>query len=245
MTSRHHGLLAALVLPVFLTACGGTPAEQASPSGSSPQGTSAAAPTATGASDADLAAGLLPADRFVPGGVPTEVDPAGFVSNDPRSFPADVEVAPAECATVLRPETVPARVAAAQDVEAPDGGAWSQLLRAPAAGSALEPSSMDELLTGCPAAAFTLANGTEFALTYSAIDADRLGDQIAVQVADIETRVGGVPAAPLSAYVASVVDGDRLMAVTWLSPMAQSDENVQLFLTRVSEAYDHQHAALG
>lgn len=245
MTSRRRCLLAGLALPVFLAGCGGTSAGLDAAENTPTDGTGTASVGPSAPVPGDLGAALLPADRFVPDGVATEVDPASFAGNDPRSFPADGQVTPAECATALPADTAPAAAAAAQDVNAPDGGAWSQLLRDPAAGSALTPASMADILAGCPAAAFTLTDGTEFALTFAAIDAASLGDEMSVQVADIETTVGGVASTPLSAYVASVVDGDRLMIVTWLRPQARTAEDEELFLARVAEAYDYQHASLG
>lgn len=245
MTARRRCLLAALTLPVFLAGCGGASGGEDAAGSTPPDGTGTSSVGPSAPVPGVLGAALLPADRFVPGGVATEVDPASFAGNDPRSFPPDGQVTPAECATVLPADTAPAADGAAQDVNAPDGGAWSQLLRDPAAGSALTPASMADILSGCPAAAFTLTDGTEFVLTFTAIDAVPLGDEMSVQVADIETTVGGVASTPLSAYVASVVDGDRLMVVTWLRPVTRSAADEEAFLTRVAEAYDYQHAALG
>lgn len=190
----------------------------------------------------DVSTGLLPAELFGPQAQSTIVDGATFGLNDPRYLPVEAEVTPATCATPS-PGDNDVATTAAQDVEATDG-TWSQLIRTPVARSSLAPSTFASSLALCPAIDAVFPDGNTVSAVYSTLPVAPLGDEVTAQVVGIVATVPGSGTVPLTSYIASVIDGDRLMTLVLLIPAARSAEADAAFEDRLRMAFGHQHTAL-
>lgn len=199
----------------------------------------------------DLADGLLPADRFAPGGTVTEVTADQFAAAL-GAGPAhdgelgEVTVTPAACTDAL----AAARTALGDPADVDDAvgqytrsgfGGTAELL-ATGGPAATVVGTLTDAVAACPTATVDTAMG-QAVVTFGAVTTPALGDAAAVVPVSVSLTRGQGPAMTGAALLGVVSDGDRVLALATAGLGTVPDQAA--FETLLGAAQQHAADTLG